>query len=59
MYTQIDIDPDKSTHYDGEQFSREHKFVDYFKTSAKTGDGIEDAIQFMLAKVTTFRLTAI
>ena len=38
-------------HYDGEQFSRTLDFVHYFKTSAKTGDGIKEAIEFMLKKV--------
>ena len=52
---QIDLthDSDKNVkpHYDGEQFSREHSFDNYFKTSAKTGVGINEAIDFMIEKV--------
>ena len=49
MYTQIDIT--HVTHYDGEQLSRELGFANYFKTSAKHGIGINEAIQFMVEKV--------
>ena len=52
---QIDITHDSNnevmTQYDGEQFCREHNFDGYFKTSAKYGAGIRDAIHFMIMKV--------
>ena len=56
VYMQIDIT--HGSHYDGKQFSIEHNFASYFKTSAKTGEGFRDAIHFMLQEVRTFRLTA-
>ncbi|XP_065897987.1 uncharacterized protein [Dysidea avara] len=36
---------------DGEQFSKDHGFIGYFETSAKTGKGIQEAIHFMVKKV--------
>jgi len=36
---------------DGEQFSKEHGFVGYFETSARTGEGIREAIHFIVKKV--------
>ena len=36
---------------DGEQFSKENGFTGYFETSAKTGAGIKEAIQFTVKKV--------
>jgi len=36
---------------DGQQFSKDHGFVGYFETSAKTGKGIQEAIHFMVKKV--------
>ena len=47
----MQIDITRDSHYDGKQFSIEHNFVNYFKTSAKTGEGIRDAIHFMLQEV--------
>lgn len=53
MYMQIDITRD--SHYDGKQFSIEHNFANYFKTSAKTGEGFRDAIHFMLQEVHSYQ----
>ncbi|XP_065900271.1 uncharacterized protein [Dysidea avara] len=36
---------------DGEQFSKDHGFIGYFETSAKTGQGIREAIHFIVKKV--------
>ena len=50
LCTQIDIE---EKHFDGEQYSKEHNFTYYFKTSAKVGSGINEAIYFMIEKVST------
>lgn len=49
--TQIDI---KKKHYDGEHLIKELDFARYYKTSARTGEGIRDAIHFMLQKVSSW-----
>jgi len=36
---------------DGLQFSKEHDFVGYFETSAKTGQGIQEAVKCLVKKV--------
>ena len=41
----------KENSYDGEQFSKDHNFAGYFKTSAKDGVGINNAIDFLVEKV--------
>ena len=41
---------------DGEQLSKEHGFVGYFKTSARTGDGVKEAVHFMVKTVCTVQI---
>ena len=41
--------------YDGEQFSKDHGFAGYFETSAKTGQGIREAVRFMVKKVCSYQ----
>lgn len=48
---QIDIPQNVKPHYNGEEFSRKHSFANYFETSAKTGVGINEAIDFMIETV--------
>ena len=54
IYTQVDCPCDDPC--DGEEFSKEHGFVDYFKTSAKTGVGIKEAVHCMVKMVSMYLL---
>ena len=38
-------------HKDGASFTELHKFTDHFRTSAKTGEGIEEAIKAAVKEV--------
>lgn len=47
----LQVDLSSSDEFDGDKFSEENGFVGYFKTSAMTGEGIAEAIHFMVKKV--------
>ena len=36
---------------DGANFAKLHKFTDHFRTSAKTGEGIEEAVRAAVKEV--------
>ena len=38
-------------HKDGASFVKLHKFTDHFRTSAKTGEGIEEAVRAAVKEV--------
>ena len=44
---------------DGNQFSKDNGFIGYFETSAKTGKGIQEAIHFMVKKVSHAKLSSL